>query len=226
MKTLLTVLLVVGITSVALAEKPVVQNDNAPTRMECPFENVYATWDFSDGDVGFTTGACDDGGLPVWELGVFNGEDCFGTVIAGDYLNDSGDALISPSWMVDDSNKWVQIYHYYDIETSYDGGNLLVNGVVVDPLEGYPDDEISDSTSYYAWCVDGQPGFTGHDPTDWFYSCFDLTAFIGEEVSLNFQFGSDSSVTYPGWYIATIWAGGDVVATDGATWTQVKGLYR
>jgi hypothetical protein len=226
MKTLLTVLLIVGVASVALAEKPVVINDSNANRVECAFENVMYEWDFSDGDHGFTASSCDDGGLPVWELGNAYGEDCFGTIIAGDYLSDSGDALNSPAFMVDESSYLVQIYHFFDIETSYDGGNLMVNGVVVDPMDGYPDDEISDSTSYYAWCVDGQPGFTGHDPIDFFDSCFDLGGFIGEEVTLSFQFGSDSSVTYPGWYIATVLVGGDVVATDGATWTQVKGLYR
>ena len=74
--------------------------------------------------------------------------------------------------------------------------------------------------------MDLQPGFSGHDPTNFFDSCFDLSAFIGEEVQLSFQFGSDGSVTFLGWYIATVYVGSDVVATDGTTWTQVKGLYR
>ena len=225
MKTLLTVLLIVGIASVALVEKPVGINDSTVNRVECTFENVTYEWDFTNGDNGFTTGACDDGGQPVWELGNAYGEDCFGTIIAGDYPNDSGEALISPAFLVDESSFLVQIYHFFDIEGNYDGCNLMVNGVVVEPMEGYPG-VISESESFYAWCVDMQPGFSGHDPTGFFDSCFDLGDFIGEEVQLSFQFGSDSSVQYPGWYIATVLVGGDVVATDGASWSQIKGLYR
>jgi len=226
MKTLLTVLLIVGVASVALAEKPIQINDNAPTRVECEFANVMYEWDFANGDNGFTTSACDDtGGMPVWELGNAYGEDCFGTIIAGDYPNDAGEALVSPAFLVDESSYLVQIHHFFDIETNYDGCNLMVNGVVVDPMEGYLG-VISESTTFYAFCVDMQPGFSGHDPTGFFDSCFDLGGFIGEEVEVSFQFGSDNSVQYPGWYIATVLVGGDVVATDGASWSQIKGLYR
>ena len=221
MKTLLTVLLIVGVASVALAEKPIVINDNAPTRVECAFENVMYEWDFTDGDHGFTTSDC--GGLPVWELGNAYGEDCFGTIIAGDYPNLAGEALNSPAFVVDGSTYLVQIYHFYDIEGYFDGGNLLVNGVVVDPMEGYPETALYSGAS----CVGGQPGFSGHlSVVDFFDSCFELSGFMGEEVSLSFQFGSDSSVQYPGWYIATVLVGGDVVANDGTTWSTMKALYR
>ena len=49
--------------------------------------------------------------------------------------------------------------------------------------------------------------------------------FFGEEVQLEFQFGSDSSVTYPGWYIGSVTVGGDVVGTEQMTWSTMKSLF-
>jgi hypothetical protein len=228
MKILLTILLMVIIASVAWAEKPTQPVDNTISRIECPLENVAYDWDFAESDQGFTTGPCDDGGLPCWEYGVNEAvwpDALWYTVVFGNYPNDAGESLISPSFVVDASAYLVEVWHGYAIEEGYDGGNLSVNGVVVEPLEGYPDEEISDSTGWYAWCVDGEPGFTGAGGLD-LYNCFDLSAFMGEEVQLSFDFGSDSTATEPGWGIGYVRVGSDVVTTDGTTWSAVKGLYR
>jgi hypothetical protein len=225
MKTLLTLVCVLVITSVAWADKPTQTIENPTDRDQCPLGSVAYDWHFSNSDWGFTTGPCDDGGVPTWEFGVGDqGYTVWGTTIGGDYPNDAGDSLTSPSFVVDESAYLVEVFHAYNIENSYDGGNVSVNGVVIEPIDGYPDDEISDSTSYYAWCVDGEPGFTGTGFSG--FSCFDLSAFMGEEVQISFNFGSDSSVTYPGWYIGYVKVGADVIATDGTTWSAVKGLYR
>ena len=230
MKTLLTVLCILIMATAAWGAKPPGVMNGSTERVGCTFEYINWAWDFSQGDHGFTTGTCDAEGLPTWEWGtetvVFGSMDVWGTTLNGAYQSETGEALISPSWVVDDTNYLVQLVHWYNIENSYDGGNLMVNGVVVPPSDGYPDDELSDSTNYYAWCVDTQPGFTGEGPTELFASCFDLTDFIGEEVQLQFQFGSDSSVTYPGWYLAVVIVGTDLVATDAQTWTQLKATYR
>ena len=229
MKALLTILCVVAIASAAWADKPSQTTDSTANRVECPFDNVVYDWDFAVNDWGFATGPCDDGGVPTWEYGtsIHWPDPIWGTSLTTDgeyYPNDAGESLISPSFVVDYSAYLVEVFHGYGIETGYDGGNLSVNGVVVEPMEGYPDDEISDSEVYYAWCVDGEPGFTGEAYE--VYSCFDLSAFIGEEVQLSFDFGSDSSVNVPGWYIASVRVGGDVVANDGTTWSAMKVLYR
>ena len=229
MKTLLAVLCVIAVASVAWADKPMQTTDNIINRVECPFENIAYDWNFAESDWDFTTAPCDDGGVPTWEYGasIYWPDPLWGTTLTTDsenYPNDAGESLISPSFLVDDSAYLVEILHEYNIENSYDGGNLSVNGVVVEPMDGYPDDEISDSAAYYAWCVDGEPGFTGG--AEPIYNCFDLSAFMGEEIQLSFDFGSDSSVQYPGWYIVSVRVGGDVVANDGTTWSVMKGLYR
>ena len=228
MKTLLTILCVIAVASVAWADKPLQTTDNIISRVECPFENIAYDWNFAESDCGFTTSPCDDGGLPVWEYGVpdYWPDPLWVTVVEGDYPNDAGESLISPSFIVDESAYLVEIFHGYDIDPGYDGGNLSVNGVVVEPMEGYPDDEISGSTDWYAWCVDGEPGFTYYSGGEAIYSCFDLSAFMGEEVQLSFDFGSDSIYVLSGWGIGYVRVGSDEVANDGTTWSAMKGLYR
>jgi len=228
MKTLLTILCVIAVASVAWAGKPIQSADNPIDRVECSIDYVAFNWSFLESDWGFTTSPCDDGGVPAWEYGYWPAGDvyCWGTGLENDYPSDAGESLISPSWVVTDYAYLVEMAHGYNTEDGYDGGNLSVNGVVVEPIGGYPDDEISDSTSYYAWCVDGEPGFTGYSGPVYILDCFDLSAFMGEEVQLSFDFGSDSSVQDEGWAIFRASVGGDVVANDGATWSAVKGLYR
>lgn len=228
MKALLTTLCIIAIASVAWAEKPVQTIDDPVFLVECAFQNVVYNWDFSESDNGFTNAECDVEGVPVWEYGYWPDGDviCWGTGLMADYPNEAGQSLISPSFLVDASTYMVEVAHWYHIETSYDGGNLSVNGMVVEPMIGYPDDEISDSVNFYAWCVDGEPGFTGSAGDDLVTSCFDLSAFLDETVQLSFDFGSDSSVTYPGWTIFRVSVGSDVVPVDGTTWSAVKSMFR
>lgn len=234
MKTSVMVLCILLLTTCAFAAKPVIENTGpVPGRVACPFEVVTYDWDFTNGDGGFTPMVCDDtGGVPVWQYGAdsnFPGLNVWATVLDGNYPSDAGEALVAPTFMVDTSTNLLQVVHYFDTENSYDGCNVVVNGTVVAPMDGYNDDMISDSTNYYAFCVDGQPGLTGHDLDDYVLitSCFDLAAFAGEEVSVAMQFGSDSSVTAPGWYISAVTVGGtEPVSTQSSTWSGLKASFR
>jgi hypothetical protein len=234
MKTTVTVLCIILLATAAFAAKPVIESTGpVPGRIACPFEVTTYEWDFNTGDQGFAPTVCDaTGGEPVWAYGTdtnFPGMNLWATVLDGNYPSNSGEALVSPTFMVDSASNMVQIVHYFDTEFSYDGLNLMVNDTVVAPMDGYNDDEISDSTNYYAFCVDGQPGLSGHDLEPWVMitSCFDLAAFDGQEVSLALQFGSDSSVQYPGWYVSAITVGGtEGVATQATSWESLKANYR
>ena len=78
-------------------------------------------------------------------------------------------------------------------------------------------------------CVDLEPGWTGNSSTpsqNWVAQCFDLTAYMNTRISLEFDFGSDASVTYPGWYIASVMVGTQVVAEEQHSWGHIKGLYK
>ena len=84
----------------------------------------------------------------------------------------------------------------------------------------------STSTNYYAFCVDMEQGWTGHDIMQ-SLDCFDLSAFMGEEVQVSFDFGSDSSVTYPGQYLLYVKVGAaGSTPTEGTTWGAIKGLFQ
>ena len=173
------------------------------------FCGIY-DWDFAISDHGFTTTMCDLYGVPVWEYGstvIIPGApgDVWGTVLNGEYYDESGEGLLSPPFVVGDSFV-MEIHHYFDIETNYDGCNVSVDGNVITPMAGYTVPELSPSASFYAMCVDLEPGWTGHDAV-WIWSLFDLSPFIGQEIQVEFDFGSDASVTYRGWYIASVWVG-------------------
>jgi hypothetical protein len=197
--------------------------------------NIAYSWQFWEGPHGFTTAPCDPaGGNPVWQYGLETsipyvppgGSNLWGTVLNGSYPNESGEALVSPPFVIDPDSWLAKILHWFGIETNYDGCNISVNGQVVEPFEGYPA-IISTSTSFYAYCVDLEPGWTGHDATEWMVHCFDLSPFMGQTVQMELNFGSDSSVTYDGWYVAGVWIGREeVTPVEGSTWGEIKNLYR
>jgi hypothetical protein len=199
MRALLSILCVMVIASVAWADKPVQTIDNPIERIHCPFDDIVYDWNFNGSDHGFTPTPCDDAGVPVWEYALPTDYPEWGyvwlTTPGIPYPNDAGEGLLSPAFMVSELTYLVEVEHNYFTEAGFDGCNVKANGELIYPMEGYPYDEINGSTSYYAWCVDGQPGFSGDGGLDaWHYNCFDLTAFMGQEVQLRFDFGSDSSV--------------------------------
>jgi hypothetical protein len=231
MKKLLVMLSLVGLTGVALAEKPVFDEPTQPVDIQCDLTCVVYDWDFALGDHGFTTAACDTGGVPTWEYGATTyipgaPGNVWATVLNDDYASNSGEGLVSPTFFVDESTSLMEIYHYWDIETNYDGCNVTVNGNVIHPMMSYSVAQLSTSTSYYAYCVDLEPGWTGHEEV-WTHSCFDLSQFATHDIEVEFDFGSDRSVTYPGWYIAYVKIGssnGSPVEVD--TWGMIKGMFR
>ena len=212
------------IAAIALAEKPRIEIQTQPPKESCNLSAVAYDWDFSTGGHGFTTSMCDTDGYPVWQYGDTGiipdtPPMVWGTVLDTGYPTDAGEALISPIWTVGADSYLLEVTHYFDIESAYDGGNVKINGQVVEPTGGYPG-TISENTSYYAWCVDEEPGFTGNDAT-WRTDCFDISPWWGEDVSVQFEFGSDSSVQYPGWYLASVRIGSSgpqthVVLPDGS----------
>ncbi len=133
------------------------------------------------------------------------------TGLSGDYSNDQFMHLISPPFGLS-ANAILGIWHWYDIETSWDGGNVKIStddGVtwtVIVPDGGY------DGIANTANPMSGEEIFTGHADNFWQFDTFDLAAYGGASVMFKFDFGSDASVTYPGWYIDdfTVFGGGGV----------------
>lgn len=231
MKALLSLVCLLFVAGVAMAGSPPAAEPTQPAQVPCNLPAVAYNWDFADADHGFTTIACDSDGLPVWAYGTTGfipgaPGAVWGTVLNANYPNQAGEGLVSPEFMVDNSAYLMEVYHWFQIENNYDGGNVSVNGTVITPMGGYTS-TISTSTSYYAWCVDMEQGFTGSTNPVWRTDCWDLTALIGQTISVEFDFGSDSSVTYPGWYLASVKIGGEgIIPVEGASWGSIKNLYR
>ena len=238
---ILSLCVLVGVAAAQDAGQKSVQDPVTITRIDCNFESVWGVGNFGTDDGGFTAAPCEPNGLPVWEWGVSTyvpappapyGPNVWGTVLNGPYNNNSGDGLISPIPIAIEVgvNELVELVHYVDIETNFDGCNVVVvdgsgGETILQPMAGYPA-TISTSTTYYAYCVDLEPGFTGHDAT-WTTACGDLSPWDGQEIQIRLDFGSDSSVTYPGWYLAGYTFGTDVsTPVEQESWGTIKGLYR
>lgn len=220
-KTALVVGLLIIVGVVMAQEKPP-QAPLAPlTRVPCDLNYVAHDWDFAVSDQGFTTSTCDaTGGAPVWEWGTSTIAGApgtvWGTVLAGNYSVNAGEGLLSPSFEVTTITDKMEILSYVQTETNFDGVNVKVNDVLLQPTDLY-NATISTSTSFYAYCVDDQPGWTGNSAIpsqDWVAQCFDLSAYTGQTIQVRFDFGSDASVTYPGWYLGYVRIGDDIIPVE------------
>jgi bacillopeptidase F len=200
------------------------------TRVSCGLQSVMYDWDFNVSSHGFAATTC-GGGLSVWAWGAESTipdspGNLWATVLNGNYPNLAGDSLMSPTFTVTPDAYLLEILNYVHIESNYDGGNLKVNGQIIAPIGGY-----THTMNTSPICVASQAGFSGNGyqgPSQvWLTQCFDLSAYMGQDVELQFDFGSDSSVMYPGWYLAYVKIGTDtVIANEDNTWTQIKGIFR
>ncbi len=207
----------------------------------CQFLSICYDWDFAVGDHGFVPEPCDVEGLPVWQYGfeaVVPGSpgNVWATILNGPYVSGAGDGLISPPFTVDPDCDWMEIKHYVYTEgyltgsgNIYDGGNVTVDEIVIPPVEGY--DGVCNSG--LPDCVYQEEVFAGDitagiPQRTWTTSCFDLSQFMGMTIRVRFDFGSDSSVTRPGWYLAYVRIGDTqgAVSDEDMTWGGIKSLYR
>ena len=84
----------------------------------------------------------------------------------------------------------------------YDGCNVTVDDIVIPPAEGYTG-VVNVGT---APCLLQEEAFAGNASDGvpirtWGRSCFDLSQFMNMTIQVRFDFGSDSSVQRPGWYL-------------------------
>jgi len=219
---LLVIALLVIVGAVVAQDKPP-QAPVAPlSRVSCDLISVAHDWDFAVSDQGFTTTTCDlTGGEPAWEWGTTTVPGApgtvWGTVLDGNYPTNAGQGLLSPVFDVTPTSDYMEILSYVHTETNFDGVNVKVNDTLLQPTVPY-DATISSSTSYYAYCVDNQPGWTGSGSTgpsqNWVQQCFDLSAYLGQSIQVRFDIGSDSSVTYPGWYLGYVRIGDSIIPVE------------
>ncbi len=166
----------------------------------------------------FSDFEADDGGLTVsggvWDwgeptsgpMGAYSGTKLWATVLGGNYPTYANCQLVTTSIPVPVDGD-LTFWHWYDIEASYDGGNVKIstNGgtswTVITPIGGYTGTANSANPLY------PEPIFCGHVQGYWEEETFDLVAYEGMSVMFRFDFGSDGSVQYPGWYIDDVLVG-------------------
>ena len=161
-------------------------------------------YDFEDGESGFSGDNDWQWGEPTTGPGGGHSGTCvFGTLINGEYTEGPLlSSLVCPEVEIG-SQAIFTFWHYYDTESSYDGGNVKIstNGgstwALLQPQGGY-DGALSTS---YENPIGGEEAFYGTN-SGWTMETFDLSAYADESIMIKFDFGSDNSVVGgDGWYI-------------------------
>jgi hypothetical protein len=94
-------------------------------------------------------------------------------------------------------------YHWYDMESNYDGGNVKISTddgatwTLITPITPYPGT---------AWGLNSEAVYNGNSG-GWVLAAFYLSMYDGQDVMFKFHFGSDSSVVYLGWDIDDVYVG-------------------
>ncbi|MFH0736010.1 MAG: S8 family serine peptidase [bacterium] len=132
-----------------------------------------------------------------------SGSKLWGTKLISNYTQGALlSTLETPAMQVVDNNAAVTFWHWYSVESDYDGCNvkISVNGgpfTLITPVGGYPG---TISTSYDNPLA-GQAAYV--NDAIWSLAQFNLNGIVasGNSIKLRFEFGSDLSIVDKGWYI-------------------------
>ncbi len=138
----------------------------------------------------------------AWEWGVstyagaHSGTKVWGTRLNTQYPSSALYSLTSPEIYVV-QNFVLEFYHRYEMEATYDGGNLKIstnNGsswTLIHPENGYTHQNVT---------ALGEAGYSG-TLTDWTLARFDLSSYSNQNVRFKWTFASDGMVNGQGWFI-------------------------
>jgi hypothetical protein len=127
--------------------------------------------------------------------GAHSGTKVWGTLLNNNYPNNVTWTLTSPSVYIG-SNFVLEFWHFYNMEATYDGGNLKIstNGVnwsLLTPEGGYTHTNVS--------ALNG-PGFSGTNGT-WTLVRVNLNSYAGQNVRFRWTFAADNMIQGAGWFI-------------------------
>jgi type IX secretion system substrate protein/immune inhibitor InhA-like protein/carboxypeptidase family protein len=179
---------------------------------EAPDPGAANFWDFETDDGGFVANTGWAWGVDAM-AGAYSGSNAWGTVIDGDYPSSAAFQLVTPEINIPTDDAVLTFWHWLDVESSWDGGNVKISTdagaswALITPVGGYPGTAVG---------LGGEACYNGYTQT-WSLATFELGAYQGEDVLINFNFGSDSSINYHGWYIDDVFVGmpGREVAGEG-----------
>ncbi|UCC79635.1 MAG: S8 family serine peptidase [Candidatus Zixiibacteriota bacterium] len=158
-------------------------------------------------------------GEGVWEWGAptsgpeaaYDGTNVWATILGGLYPNNADDGLVTRFYLIEDNNASMSIYHWYDMELGWDGGNVSIStdgGMtweLITPNSGYPDPHVV--------ALDNDPGFSG--TSGWAQAIFDLSNHTNQIVKFRFRFGSDGWGSRVGWYLDVFEVNGGILIEEG-----------
>lgn len=211
---------------------------NGPMAECSPLSSTCHVWDFNTSDEGFVHKLC---GITAqaWEWGQAPAgipdtacddtpvTNVLCTGLSGSYPEDAADAVYVGPVLVEEGCTCLEICHFYVMESGYDGGmvGLTTDGGttwhLLTPARGY--DEIGDWDNT---CIGPFPCFSAEDATEFVVDSFDISPWVGSEVSIGFFFGADESGQEAGWYILWAAIGGSESPVERTTWGAIKALYR
>jgi Zn-dependent metalloprotease len=139
--------------------------------------------------------------------GAFSGHSAWGTRLNDAYSQ--GPALSSlislPVSLRGFVHAVLSLWQWYDIEGHLDGGNLKISDdqgatwKLLVPWYGY--DVVADHS--FGNPIGGQPVFSGKNAS-WHQVYYDLQPYIGKEIRLRFDFGSDFAGARAGWFLDSL----------------------
>ncbi|UCE65425.1 MAG: S8 family serine peptidase, partial [Candidatus Zixiibacteriota bacterium] len=158
-------------------------------------------------------------GEGVWQWGqptsgpgsAYNGTNVWATVLGGQYPDNADDGLETRYYLIEDNIASMSFYHWYSMESNYDGGNVSISvdggttWELITPDGGYPDPDVAG--------LDGEPGFSASSV--WEQAVFDLSNYTDQIVKFRFRFGSDHSITGDGWYLDVFVVNGGILIEEG-----------
>jgi hypothetical protein len=171
-----------------------------------PLTTIYSQ-DFDESDGGFA-------GTGDWEWGTPTSgpqsshslPNLWATILDTNYSPYSDSRLETPELIMPYglANPMLSFWHWYDIESDYDGGNVKISvnrgsWEIVDPAVPYPEAHAASSNAG----IPGERCYSGGSHRFWEQVHFDLTSYVAPDDSfqVRFHFGSDVSVQSLGWYI-------------------------
>ncbi len=159
-------------------------------------------------------------GEGVWQWGAptsgpgsaYDGSNVWATVLGGQYPGNADDGLETKYYQIEDNIASVSFYHWYDMQSTRDGGNVSISvdgGMtweLIIPVGNYPDPDVVG--------LDNEPGFSGSSSA-WEQVVFDISNYTDQIVKFRFRFGSDGYNNDDGWYLDAFVVNGGTLIDEG-----------
>jgi hypothetical protein len=146
-----------------------------------------------------------------------SGSNMWGTGMSANYNNSvCGHLDLNLGQEVSSPTATLEFWYWYQVESGFDGCNVKVSvdeentWTLVTPQNNYPGTTNTANT-----CNPSEPAWTNSTAQPWQYAVIPLGQFQGEVPIFRFTFGSDGSVTYPGFFFDDMLIWGMAPRPDG-----------